>query len=195
MNHLIFVNLVRSIHRLTKSRMDKIQKNVKTFCAGDGLSGGAYGETYEKVFVQVCYEKKLRVLVSPKAAVTDVYFEDYFALLQIKTNQGGDKANQYCAGKTKKKGCTRKEAVLLYVERVEEQFNVIHDAAKNFYLLSYNARANIFDIYHLAKSVGRKVVFINGFIYKQPKGYNPEARVGQQLEYSTTVLHKLFGEP
>ena len=195
MNHQPFIVLVRELHRATKRRMDIIQKTVTGFTGGTGLSGGAYGETYEKVFVQICFERNLRIEVSPFGAVTDVYFHDYRAMLQIKTNQGGKKCFVYNGGKTKNKGGTRGEAVALYVERVEEQFNDVYEAAENFYLLSYNAKANTLDVYWLATTEGKKVAFIDDFIHQQAKGYDADARVGMQLEFSMCVLRKIYGNP
>jgi len=195
MNHEGFVSLIRPIHKFTVNRMNLIQKTMKKFSGGKGLSGGAYGETYESVFVQSCREKKIRIIVSPHGAVTDVYFEDYQAMLQIKTNQGGNKAISYNGGKTLHKGGTRGDAVKLYVSRVTEQFNDIYDSAKNFYLMSYNADGQIFDVYHLAEIKKNRLLFVNDFIHKAPKGYNPHSRVGHELLFSVNVLHKIYGEP
>lgn len=196
MNHQPFIGIIKSIHHFTVRRVDLIQNTMKKFSGGSGLSGGAYGETYEKVFVQACREKKIRVVVSPHGAVTDVYFEDYRAMLQIKTNQGGKNACIYCAGKTLQKGGSRGDAVKLYASRVREQFNDVYQAAENFYLMSYNVAGGIFDVYHLAQvTAGNKIVFVDDFIHKQTRGYNPKARVGMQLEFSTSVLHKIYGEP
>lgn len=196
MNHQPFIGLIKSIHHFTVRRVDLIQNTMKKFSGGSGLSGGAYGETYEKVFVQACREKKIRVVVSPHGAVTDVYFEDYRAMLQIKTNQGGGKAISYNGGKTLQKGGSRGDAVKLYASRVREQFNDVYQAAENFYLMSYNAMGKIFDVYHLAEvSKSNKIVFIDDFIHQAPKGYNPKSRVGHELLFSVNVLHKIYGEP
>lgn len=196
MTHDIFVRNLRDIHIIALKRINRVvaaQLAETKEVGGVQMSGGAYGELYEKIYLSVALSKKLRVVSSPHGAVTDIYFDDYRSLLQIKTNQGGPRSLVYTGGKTKY--TTRGEAVAEYRGKVVEQFVDIYPSSENFYMMSYNAKDDYLDIFHLAERDGKRILFVDNFIHKSPRGYDPDAPVRTQLEFSQSVLRRLARFP
>jgi hypothetical protein len=196
MTHDIFIKNLRDLHNIALKRINRVvaaQLAETKEVGGVQMSGGAYGELYEKIYLSVALSKKLRVVSSPHGAVTDIYFDDYRSILQIKTNQGGAESLTYTAGKTKY--TTRGEAVSEYREKVMEQFIDVYPSAENFYMLSYNAKDDYLDFFHLAERDGKRVSIVDNFIHKSPRGYDPSAPVRTQLKFAQSVLRRLARFP
>jgi hypothetical protein len=193
MTHNLFVKTVKARHDATIIGVNKVQQAIARVTGGTMLVGGAYGMLYESVFVHQTNLAGDHAISSPGGAVTDLFFPDFNALVQLKAHGGSQLAAAYYnGGKTVKK--TRGEAVKDYCRKVAEQFEV-HPDARYFYLSSYNSKANSLAIYYLAERKGRKITYIDDYIHYAPNGWNPKAKITREIHFHISGLRLVARYP
>lgn len=194
MNHNPFLSLIKKIHDGSLKQFNVLARTYAQVTDGEKMDGGNAGMTYERIFYAVSKKMKIRCTFFESDNVVDFFFSDYGAFLQIKTNQGGSNSCVYQFGKTKAK--VRGEAVEEAGQKIRNIFDREgYESAENFYLMSYNFRADTLDVYHLAEVKNDRVVIIDDFIHQSPRGFNPDSPVGTELKFSMSVLRQLYRFP
>jgi hypothetical protein len=156
------------------------------------MDGGGAGLAYERIMHKVFKHYEVRATFYESGGVVDFHLPDYRALLQVKTNQGGKSSADYQFGKTVAK--VRGEAVMEAEQKISEQF-IDTPSVENLYLSSFNFGDNTLDIYHLAQHLNNRFKIINNFTRVQPRGFNPDAPVGNELKFKVTTLERVYRCP